>query len=176
MKTLLSLLTLIVSASAWAAYPPATEIEYQLNRGTEAMRRAQLGTQITQHKVQVLKAVYDFSLQGGSSAGAVSLLDADGKAAVLPNKAIIKNVLIDVVTALTSGGSATVAIGSGQAANDLKAALAIASYTGRVAGVPVNTAATAIKLTANRTPTVTIATAPLTAGKLNIFIEYLLSD
>jgi hypothetical protein len=51
-----------------------------------------------------------------------------------------------------------------------------------MACVPVGSAATSIKLTANRTPTITITTASttathsLTAGKINVFIQYLLSD
>jgi hypothetical protein len=55
-------------------------------------------------------------------------------------------------------------------------ATAFSAYTGLVAGVPVGTAATAIKLTADVKPTITIATAALTAGKLNVHIKYQISE
>jgi hypothetical protein len=114
-------------------------------------------------------ATYDFAKHGGA-VGTVTLDDA-----VLPDNAIITQVWIDVITAPTSGGAATIAL-TAQSAADLKAATAIASYTGVVAGVPVGTAATAIKLTAERIVTATIATAALTAGKLKVFVEYIQSE
>jgi hypothetical protein len=44
-----------------------------------------------------------------------------------------------------------------------------------VAGIPVGTAATSVKLTAERTLTVSIATAALTAGKFVALVEYTVS-
>jgi hypothetical protein len=179
MKTLILSLFLALatplSAFAAAGLPQPAAVKTIANLGgSEGLRKIQLGTQLVDKKVQVMKAKYDFAVQGGAI-GSVNLVDVDGKDAVLPNKAIIKQVIFDVITAPTSGGSATIAFTANSAA-DMKAALAIASWTGIVAGIPVGTAATSIKLTAQRTLTATIATAALTAGKINVFVEYYISD
>ena len=50
------------------------------------------------------------------------------------------------------------------------------TLSGVVAGIPVGTAATAIKLTAERTLSVAIATAALTAGKFIVHVEYVVSE
>lgn len=163
--------------SAYAASLSDTKAAaFDLNRASPgAMQKHALGSLVTEQKVWTLKAVYDFSKLGGAI-GTVVLKGPDGLNAVLPKGAVIRDCLIDVVTAPTSGGSATIALGTGQSGTDLKSATAIASYTGLVACVPVGTAATAIKLTADRSPTATIATAALTAGKINVFIDYTLSE
>lgn len=125
-------------------------------------------------EIRTIVGTYDFSVQGGAI-GSVNLKDVNGMDATLPRSGIILNSLIDVITAPTSGGAATIAF-TAQSAGDIKAALAIASYTGLVAGVPTGSAATCIKLTADRTLTATIATAALTAGKINVIIQYILSE
>lgn len=123
---------------------------------------------------QILRAKYDFSISGGA-VGAIQLLDENGKPAVIPSKCIITKVLVDVITAPTSGGAATIALGA-NTSTDIKAATAIASYTGIVACVPVETAASAVKTTADRIVTATIATAALTAGKFYVMVEYIVSE
>lgn len=121
-----------------------------------------------------LKCKYDFAVQGGAI-GAINLKDENGGNATIPDNAIIQHVLIDVITAPTSGGSATLAIDA-QSAGDLRTALAVASFTGILAGNPVDTAASAIKLTADRAVTLTVATAALTAGVFNVYVRYTLGD
>jgi hypothetical protein len=131
------------------------------------------GTELNGTK-NLMKAVYDFEELGGA-VGDINLVDDEGNAAVLPDNAIIHQVIFDVVTAPESGGSATIAFNA-NSAGDMKAATAIASWTGIVAGVPVGTAATCVKLTAERTLQATVATAALTAGKINVFVEYFVSE
>lgn len=171
--------TLLLSANAWASgagLPQPADVKNLLNYpSNSSLRTAQLGTQMVDHKIQLMKATYSFAVQGGSDTVAINLLDADGKDAVLPNKAIVKQVIMDWYTAATSGGSATISIGL-NTSSDLKSALAVGSATGLVAGVPVGTAASAVKATAKRTLTMTVATATLTAGKMDCFVEYYLSD
>lgn len=121
----------------------------------------------------VLRATYDFAVNGGAI-GDIALLDVDGNAAIIPDNAVITKVLVDVITAATSGGAATVALKS-EAAADLLAATAVASVTGFLDGKPVNTAATVVKLSADRTIKATVAAFALTAGKFHVFIEYVLS-
>ncbi|MBW4580715.1 MAG: hypothetical protein KME42_14210 [Tildeniella nuda ZEHNDER 1965/U140] len=116
----------------------------------------------------LVKVQYDFAVHGGAiGAIAIPLL--------LPNKAVIFDGFMDVVTAPTSSGSATIAAGF-NTTTDIKAATAIASYTGIVAVVPVGTAAAALKLTADRQLTLTVAVAALTAGKINFFFKYFISE
>lgn len=117
-----------------------------------------------------LKVVWDFAVQGGAI-GTLKLLDDVGNAAILPNKTIITGVYCDFSTACTSGGSATIGLVA-NSANDLLTATAVASCTGLVAGTPVSTAATAVKLTADRQISLVIAVAALTNGKAQFIVEY----
>lgn len=179
MKVILSFLFLVMGCQPLFAATQAAnkDAQFTLNRASpEAMRKYQLGSLVVEQKKWVLKATYDYAIQGGSSAAAINLKGPDGKNAVLPSKAVVHDCIIDVITQPTSSGSATIAIGTGQAANDLKTATAIASYTGRVACIPVGTAASSIKLTADRNPTITVATSNLSGGKFNVLIEYFVSD
>lgn len=113
------------------------------------------------------KVTYDFALHGGAIGDI--LLDL-----TLPKGAVIMNGIVDVVTPLASGGSATVAIAMGS--QSIKGATAIASYTGRTALTVDGTGPNSVKLTADRQLKLTIATAALTAGKLNIFVTYDISE
>lgn len=121
-----------------------------------------------------LLVVYDFAVQGGAT-GAIPLLDTDGNAAILPAGAIVTNCTFDVITALTTAASGTMAVNV-EAAGDMKAALAAASWTGKLAGIPIGTAATWVKTTVPRQVTATIATGAITAGKWYGVIEFVLSS
>lgn len=111
-----------------------------------------------------VKATYDFTVHGG----AVGDIELDLK---LPAGAIVYNGFINIVTDPTSGGSATVAIKI-EGAADLLAATAIASVTGQLDTIPDGTAANVVVLTAERKLTVTVATAALTAGKMDVYLQY----
>lgn len=120
------------------------------------------------------KAQYDFSVDGG----AVSTITPTSNTTI-PANAIILGGIIDVLTTFTSGGSATIAVGTsaGSSTTSLKAATAVATYTaGLLAVVPVFTAATMVKLTAAGQITLTIGTAALTDGKANVIVAYLQSN
>lgn len=114
------------------------------------------------------KVSYDFATDGGPIGD--TTLDL-----VLPDNAIIYTGFVDVLTAPTSGGSATVALKI-QGAGDLIAATAIASFTGQLNLVSDGAAANVVKLTAQRTATVTVAVAALTAGKFNLYLQYFQSE
>jgi len=120
---------------------------------------------------RTLRATYNFAVNGGAI-GSIPLSQVS-----LPAKAIITKVLVDVITAPTSGGSATVGLQI-LTADDLLAATAIASLTvGLHDGVPANTAATSIKNGSSALPiNVEIATAALTAGEFVVFVEYMISQ
>jgi hypothetical protein len=122
----------------------------------------------------VAKFSYDFAARGG----AVGDIVLAGEP--LPKNAIVWDGVVNVITPLTGGASATAAVSTAQSANDLITAADITgapwSTTGLKALTPVGSAATGIKMTAERAPKLVIGTAVLTAGKFNLFIEYYLSD
>ena len=113
---------------------------------------------------QTCKFVYDFAVDGGA-VSAITPADAD---IIIPADAIITDMITYVSTALTSDGSATIAIGVGGAA--LAAALAFdhANYSDE----DVIHTVIADKTTAAAAPTITVGTAALTAGVVEVIIEY----
>lgn len=150
------------------------DAQFGLNKASpNAMQKYLLGTVVVSNRMHIAKAKYDFAVQGGAVATG-NLVGENGQTVVLPNKAVVVDCLIDVLTPATTSAGGTMALGTGQAGNDLKAALAAASYTGLLACVPVGSAATSIKLTADRTMTYTIATGALTAGKVWVYVYYIL--
>lgn len=172
MKLLLAfllLLTVTVSAplkAAGSSNVVTSTNEYQINNWMGPAAFANTLGSLIRYGYNTAYGLYDFSVQGGA-------LGSQDLGLSLPLGAIIRNVFFDVVTQPVSLGSATVAF-SAQSAGDLKAALAIASWTvGRIVGLPVHaTVSTYIKLTAARTLTATIATAALTAGKIAVYVDY----
>lgn len=135
--------------------------------------------------LMVQEYVYDFAVDGGAT-GAINL-HAKANKAVVPVGAIIIGVRAKVVTACTSGGSATVAWGNGDDADGYSGtAIAVASLTDNalfngydngaallwddtndhVIDVNVSTAADGQFI-------VTIGTADLTAGKIVFMVQYL---
>ena len=121
-------------------------------------------------KVHAIKCNWKFSRDGGA-VGAIDLKNEDGSDVVLPAGFLIWDSVILVKTTVTSGGSATLAFAA-ESANDIKTAEAVATFSGnaKVAGIPVGSAASAVLCTASRTPTLTVATAALTAGEFDLFL------
>lgn len=165
----------LLTLPAYAALPPLSEVEFVLNNSGQGAQ-VQLGTQIAAKKLHALRAQYDFATLGGAKQ-AHSLLDVDGKAAVLPDNAIVVDCMVDVITAPDSTAAAAISFGLASAADVRELQVATNTYaSGRVACVPVGSAATSIKVTSDTTPTMTIATFPLTAGKLNLWLWYVVSE
>lgn len=145
----------------------------------------------------MLVAVATFDPSANSAQRPVA---AYGLGVYIPSKAIITRVWYDIVTTFTSAGSdaGTIALHI-QAADDVIAAIAISDATnpwdagihGTKLGYP-NLGADAahdsaaevaalfagvmLKTTAERQITATVAEQALTAGKMNIFVEYVISD
>lgn len=161
-------------------------IDYFIKRGTVTKKDG-----LTVPKLAV--ATYDVS---GGDDGAIG---AHGLGVHIPDNAIITRAWIDVITTFTDGAddSATMAVHI-QSADDLVAAIAMSSGTiwdagikGTLAGSPILgidaahdtaievaalIAASMIKTTAEREITVTVADDDPTAGKMVIYVEYVLSD
>ncbi len=115
-------------------------------------------------------AEYNFGRQGGA-VGTITLAHDP-----LPVGAIVTNCYLEVLTALTSGGAATVAVQI-ESADDLVSATAISgapwSTTGRKDTlVEPGTEAGYLKLTEVRQLALLVATADLTAGRFKVIIEY----
>jgi len=141
------------------------------NNAGQPLSRVRMGNLVDRQLGSAL-GKWSFAVQGGA-VSTISLLDDDGQVLKLPSGAIITQCFIDVVTAMASGGgTGTIALTSNAAA-DLKAAVDADTLSGIVACIPVGTAATSIKLTAERTISVAIATEALTAGKFNLYISYI---
>ncbi len=151
--------------------------KYILNRMNSAASKTQLGTLLRNRK-GTLKCIYDLSdtVRQGGAVGDHNLLDEDGNAVVLPAGAIITQVYIDIITAFTStGNNGTIALNA-ESAGDLLAAVDADTLSGVSAGVPVGTAATMVKTTAERTLVCTVATNAILTGKAHVFVDYVLSS
>lgn len=167
---------------------PVVAPEYQIKNKSGITRTKRKGTVVRELAV----ATYDVS---GGDSGTVA---AHGLGIYLPTKAIVTKAWVDVVTTFTDGASDTATIALKiEGTGDLVAAIAISDSTNPwdagLHDTKVNNfaldgnsltqvamaaarAATMIKTTAIREITATVATAALTAGKMNVFVEYVISD
>ncbi len=122
-------------------------------------------------RLKTVRGEYDFAVDGGA-AGTITLRGDNS----IPNGAYIVGGFVDVLTAVTSGGAATVAVNS-QGAGDVVAAAAVSgapwSTTGIKSVIPAFTGATTVKTTTARSLAITIATAALTAGRFRVVVFYL---
>lgn len=145
-----------------------------LNRLNNGARSVLLGNLLS-NQLNSAKGVYDFAVHGG----AVSTINLDDSLnefgstgnVVIPNGSVVWSGVIDTLTQGATSASGTFSIGL-NTTTDLKAATAAASINGLVALVPVGSAATAVKMTADRTLTTSIATGAVTAGKFNVYLQY----
>lgn len=113
---------------------------------------------------------YDFAVDGG----AVSTITLRGDNGI-PAGSVILGGYVEVDTAVTSGGAATVSVGTEGAADIVAAAVVSGapwSTTGRKSVIPVFTGATTVKTTVARAITIAIAVAALTAGKFRVVLFY----
>lgn len=128
-----------------------------------------VGTKQYVGRTKWARAYYDFATDGGA-VGAITL-----RGDKLPSGAVILSSVIKVDTAVTSGGAATVSIGT-QAATDVRAAATLATApalgsTGALNGA-VTRATAPVVCTADRDVVATVAVAALTAGRFSVLIEY----
>ncbi len=106
---------------------------------------------------------YDFSRDGGAVG------DIAFRGPQVPNGFRVTSAFLETLTGFTSSGSATIAIKL-NTANDILSEVGLTNFAaaGVKAGIPVGTAATAVKATADRTLYLTVGTAALTAGKMRV--------
>ncbi|WP_405149445.1 hypothetical protein OG589_14550 [Sphaerisporangium sp. NBC_01403] len=126
--------------------------------------------------IKEARGEYDFAVDGGA-VSTITLRSApgDSNGNEIPAGSLIMGGYIEVDTAVTSGGAATVAVNS-EGAGDLQAAAAVSgapwSTTGRKAITPVFTVGTSVKTTVRRNLAVTVAAAALTAGRFRVVVMY----
>lgn len=168
-KLILAILLLPVMAMATIT----AEEEFALNRLSGVAKKYSLGTLLGKTQGMVV-GKYDFAVQGGAVSDINLLRDLNDSAStvVLPDNAIVTQVWTDSLTA-AAGGSVAV---KANATADLVAAVAASALTGIQAGVPTGSAATMVKMTAERTVKLSITNAVVTAGKFNVYIGYVLGD
>lgn len=177
MKTFLTLISIALTSSVCFANISA-DSEYILNHSSSAAQKVQLGTLINKTS-NLLIAKYSFAVQGGSTAAPISLLTDLSKPlsyAVLPNKAIIKNMWVSVLTQPASSGTSTVSLGAVSGVDLLAATDKSVLVAGMLQGIPDGSTTKMIKLSADKTVKASVGTTALTAGKFNVFIEYVIGD
>jgi hypothetical protein len=121
---------------------------------------------MAQVKKVIAKATYDFATDGGAVGAITPAINAQ-----IPDNAIITSAWTDVRTNMTSGGSATVALAAGGVTIKAATAFDDGAYTGL--DMHINNAPA--KCSASGNITFTVATAALTAGVVDIYVEYLQS-
>ena len=112
-------------------------------------------------KIEIATVTYDFAVDAGAT-GALDVFTA-------LDDLVIHRVTAKVITAVTSGGSATVEVGKTADTAGLMAQTGKASLG---AGVVVDSKIGGYKLASGGKILQTIGTAALTAGKIRYFIEY----
>lgn len=134
--------------------------------------------------ILVQEYVYDFAVDGGA-AGEIILSDNANKTAI-PVGAVVKAVMMKVVTAFTSGGSATMSYGNGDDPDGYSGtAIAVASLTDNLIVNGWDSAAALLWDDTNDHMifnnvldaddgefSILIATADMTAGKAIFLVEY----
>lgn len=173
-KLILGFLLLPVLAMATIT----AEEEFALNRLNAVARKHSLGTLV--HKSRnVAVGKYSYAVQGGA-VGNIILLDDLAVASsytTIPDNAVIQNVWVDVLTQPTGSSLSDIRVELVNDA-DLKAGLSIGSFTGILQGIPdTATVSDWIKLTADKQLNIQVAApSALTAGKFNVYVEYILGD
>lgn len=122
--------------------------------------------------MRVAHAVWDTAVSSGGVVGAHSL------GVALPAKALIKQVWTYAITQPATAASGTVAL-SCEDANNLLTAADITGYTAGTihAGNETGTAATMVAaIAAQCNITATIAVGNMSAGKVDVFVEYVVTD
>jgi len=173
-----------MAASGTPSHPLPLIVEQRLNQSALTGPIVRLGTQVTQKKVNVLKAVYDFSILGGASGatgatGASHILkDSDGGDAVLPKNALIKSVMVRVVDTLVNSGAA-VQCGIDANASDLVSHTAITTLNSgnrmTAGGIVQGTMSGWLKVPGYNQAVGCLfpsSGAGLSAGKFVLYIEY----
>jgi hypothetical protein len=115
---------------------------------------------------------YSFAVDGGAALAVIPLRSNDGP---IPSGSVVVGGVLQVTGGFTTGTSAEAAIHV-NAANDLVSATIVSgapySSTGNKDIIVDSTGSTAITLTADRSPTLTISVGTITAGIARLVLFY----
>lgn len=170
--------SITVAAGEWAAADLATDAvetaKIKAAAVTEAKLQVPTDDALGAHRIA--RATYDFAVDGG----AISAIDLG---VTLPDNALVVGGFIDVITTLTSSTDAATGAISVEGADDIVVAKAISAGgddwdAGQQAIIPkANTPeSTAVKTSAAKAITFTIAVEAVTAGKFVVWLYYVVSD
>ena len=109
---------------------------------------------------EVVRVIYDFSVDGGQVEDN-TVLTADGEI-------LVRCIGVNVQTAVTSGGSATIDLGKGTSGVEF---VSTEAYTSFASGLYASESAAFVKLADAEVINMGVATAALTAGKLEFIFE-----
>jgi hypothetical protein len=120
--------------------------------------------------VKVAHALYDYAVDGGASC-------TPANSDTIPANAVVFGGVVNSTAAVTAAGAATVAIGTaaGSAGNSILTATGKASLSLDAVVAPTCTA-TPFKMTAAAKINITVATGPLTAGQIEVWVLYALAS
>lgn len=111
--------------------------------------------------VEVVRVIYDFAVEGGAV--------ADKSVLIASGKLLVRCVGVSVETAMTSGGSATIDLGKGTSGTEFVSTEAYTSFGAD--GFYASESAAFVKLADGEVINMGIATAALTAGKVEFIFE-----
>lgn len=138
----------------------------------DATVRTRLNGAFATPGVKRAHATFNFAVDGGG-VGAIT----PAKTATIPINAVIVGSLVNPTTAVTSAGSATLAVGTtaGSSASSLLAATAKATLSANALVAGAAQFATPVKMSAAGQINVTVGTAALTAGVVEVEVWYYVS-
>jgi hypothetical protein len=159
------------SVDAFEIQTPAGTVLFSIDKNGNITSGGTSGPQVGLEVLGVAHAVYNFATDGGASC-------TPALNATIPANAILVGATINPTTAVTAAGSATVAIGTtaGSAGNSILAAAAKASLTADALLNGAVTMAAPVKMSAAGQISVTVATGPLTAGVVEVFVYYVVAQ
>lgn len=110
--------------------------------------------------VEVVRVIYDFAQDGGQVEDN-TVLTADGEI-------LVRCIGVNVQTAVTSGGSATIDLGKGTSGTEF---VSTEAYTSFASGFYASESAAFVRLANAEIINMGVATAAITAGKLEFIFE-----
>ncbi len=172
------LLGLLATVQLFAAPVITSTGGYELNRSSTLNRKYHVGTALANGPFGV-KGTWDYAVSGGAASSTIYLLDNESQRITLPTGAVVTNCLVDVVTAPTSdGASANLAFHMQSNGEVVKAATHKSVFTTTLPIVCTQTGSVSnmLKLASETSLTVRIASEAMTAGKINVWLQYVLSN
>lgn len=175
-KLLLTLLLLPIISNAATVLQSADA--YKINRASKLNSDLRLGTRILDASQQGVRGKWVYSDAASGAIGAHNLVDHEGQIIKLPASAVITDCVMDVVTQPLP--TTTTAVASINTQGDNANVKGYQHYSLLTTGLkdctPTGTAASAIKIASEKALQITFSSEAVTAGKILVWVEYVLSE